>query len=343
MDDIYNCDVDITLNKLNVCPGQKHCKQCFNLLKNGGHCTGCNGYNKRCLKRICAFTSCNICSGGKHSQVTGCCGRAPRAWIKKMQILLNLPVKQYSPKSLPIKCKLIPIIYAQVKKFRIPEKFPKIDAWAAPIHKLANIKGKFRSSDLKDYLGLPPNRKLILSTSAPDSFQEMLWQKGASMNFKHHGIDFWFPAHYSVYDNDSKLYQLVSAKRQQLNAINTKSQFVWFRLGEHIPIEFLEPIRNAKSVLISTSQMISNFNRNILHSEVKKADEWFRPKTSFFIHGKYQNLPINNKRTCYRIDSTWLMRGLRGHDIKRNRISKVKMEQNELLVHNLKETYEEIH
>jgi hypothetical protein len=149
-----------------------------------------------------------------------------------------------------------------IKKYKIPEKFPGIDAWVTPIHKVAGKSGKFHSQDLKDYLGIPDDRKLILSTCAPDDYQEMLWKEVKQIDYKKYNIDYWFPGHFSVYDNDSKLYQFASAKRQQAHAVLSGSQFVWFRLGENIPEEFLEPIRNATSVLISTGQMYSKHNKN---------------------------------------------------------------------------------
>jgi hypothetical protein len=230
------------------------------------------------------------------------------------------------------------MIYAQIRDLKIPEQFPQIDVWAAPIHKVADRKGKFRSNDLKDYLGLPPDRKLILSTSAPDDFQETLWEKGPEMNYARHGIDYWFPAHFSIYDNDSKLYQFASAKRQQMHALWTRSQFVWFRLGEHIPVEFLTPIRKAPSVLFSTTNMRSNQNRALLRNEVKIADRWFPPQTAFFVVGGLQELPIGRERSCYEINSIWINRGVRGYNMadKKN----MRFKRPEVLKNNLKEALE---
>ncbi|MGV7224932.1 MAG: hypothetical protein ACQ9MH_25875 [Nitrospinales bacterium] len=341
--EIYHCDIAAAPNVLRECPNQMLCSECPCLTQNGGYCHGCDGYQVRCLKRLCVFTSCGTCSGGRHATVAGCCGRAPESWRKQLYRLLDYPVRDYFPPPLKINCRLIPVIYAQIKKYKIPDQFPKIDAWAAPIHKIANKKGEFRSHDLKDYLGIPSDRKLILSTCAPDDYQEMLWGKSAQMNYKSYGIDYWFPAHFSIYDNDSKLYQFISAKRQQLHAIWTESQFVWFRLGDNIPIQFLLPIRNAPSVLISTSQMYSKRSRTILQNEVKVADSWFPYQTAFFITGGYKNLPVSNRRTCFEFNSSWLMRGLKGYDMERKKVKKEEMDTKELLTHNLRKIYEKVH
>ena len=337
-DDNYECDVLTTHNVLKECPGQKLCSECSWSLQNGGYCSGCDeDYQQRCLKRVCNLT-CDTCSGGGKARVPGCCGRSPASWRERWDRLLGYSLPDYAPEPIQINCQLIPVIYAQIKKFRIPELFPQIDAWAVPIHKAANRQGKFRSDDLKDYLGLPSDRKLILSTCAPDDYEEMLWKKGTQMNYKQHGIDYWFPGHFSIYDNDSKLYQFASAKRHQLHAIWTESQFVWFRLGEHIPIEFLSPIRNAPSVLISTNRMYSKRNFAILYQEIQIADRWFPPRSSFFVLGTYRRLPISVKRSCYEIRSNWLIRALKGRNMADRK--EENLTRGELLIKNMKEVLE---
>ncbi|MBA7590390.1 hypothetical protein ES708_32507 [subsurface metagenome] len=237
------------------------------------------------------------------------------SWRNNFKEILEYPVADYAPAPLQIECRLIPVIYPQIRKFGIPEQFPQIDAWAVPIPKVINRNGQFKSSDLKDYLGLPADRKLILNTCAPDDYEEMLWEKGPQMEYREHGIDYWFPGHFSIYDDDGKLYQFFSAKRQQIHAALTGSQFVWFRLGENIPIEFLNPIRNAPSVLISTNQMLPKRNRAVLLKEVAIADRWFPPETAFFVVGSPRWLGLSGERKCFEINTNWLMSALKGRDL----------------------------
>jgi hypothetical protein len=268
-----------------------------------------------------------------------------RSWRERLKEILEYSVAAYTPAPLQINCRLIPVIYPEIKKFGIPEKFTQIDAWAVPIHKVADRKGQFKSSDLKGYLGLPGDRKLILVTCAPDDYQEVLWEKGPKMKYEEYGIDYWFPGHFSIYDDDSKLYQFISAKRQQIHATWTESQFVWFRLGENIPIEFLTPIRSAPSVLISTNQMYSKRNRNIMLNEVEIADSWFLPKTSFFIVGSHRWFHLSNERIYFEINTNWLMRALKGRDLagqlqldKRGKL----LETGIRLAHNLNEVLKNV-
>jgi hypothetical protein len=325
-----------------LCPGSTICSACTWVNTNGGPCDGCDDeYQRRCLKRSC-YLSCARCGGGKHARVPACCGRAPASWREHWDRLLQLSAPEYNPEPVEIGCLLIPVIYAQVRQHRIPEQFPQIDAWAVPIHKVADRKGRFRSSDLKDYLGLPSRRKLILSTSAPDDYQEALWAAGGQTDYSGHGIDYWFPGHFSIYDNDSRMYQFASARRQQLHAAWTRSQFVWFRLGEHIPIQFMQPIRNAPSVLISTGQMLTTRNRQILGQEISRADAWFPADTAFFIVGGRRDLPVSDERKCYRFDTNWLMRGLRGYNLARQKIDE-KTPRRQLLISNLSEVLDVVH
>ena len=336
-EDIFNINFDDTSIE---CNGQKRCKICQWSEKHDGYCNGCDDeYRKRCFKRTCSFICCT-CSGGKHAHTPGLCGRASKSWKNPWDAFFKYKMPDYTPKPIHLNCRLIPVIYAQIRHLKIPEQFPQIKAWAAPIHKVADRKIKFRSKDLKDYLGLPPDRKLILMTNAPDDYQEMLWEKGPEIDYIKYGIDYWFPAHFSIYDNDSKLYQFTSAKRQQIHALWTQSQFVWFRLGEHIPVDFLSPIRKAPSILISTANMKTRQNRTIFQNEVRIADEWFQDDTAFFVSGGLKGLPVKKKRICYEINSKWIVRGVRGYNL--TNIKDMKLTRPEVLRNNLKEAYDNL-
>ncbi len=329
-----------TLERYRDCPGVELCSECFWAKKNGGFCNGCNSdYQQRCFKRTSKL-DCTTCGGGSHARTFGYCGRTLKMWPEwqeGLKEILETPEENYAPEPLEIKNRVIPVIWHQepLTHMKIPEEFPEIEAWAVPIYKVSNLKGEFRADDLKDYSNLPKDRKLILSTYAYDNYQEMLWEKGVGMNYREHGIDYWFPGHFSIYMDDSKLYQFLSAKRQQIHAVRTKSQFVWFGLGQNIPVEFLNPIRDAASVLISTSHMDSKESRPILEKEVRKADEWFPKETSFFVVGGTHNFPpISNDRACYEINSRWLVSALKGKNLSKR---KHKVSREKLLVINLKE------
>jgi len=340
---------------LKECSGKILCPSCYWLKDNGGYCKGCSDeYKSRCLKKICDY-NCYKCSGGRHTNkhkiyTQGYCGRISTLKYQRKEefkTILQKKMPPYFPKRITIQNRLIPVIYPQLGKYKIPQEFPEIDAWAVPVHKIFDHSGKLRKNinkNLKKILGLPTEIKLILLTYAPDDYQELLWDKTFLMDYKELGIDYWFPGHFSIYDNDSKIYQFMNAKRQQLHALNTQSQFVWFRLGENIPLKFLKPIQNSGSVLISTGQMYSKKNKKILQIEIKKADKFFPDQTAFFILGGYANLPILSKnRIIYQINSNWIMKGIRGRDLNGNIIKECTInQQKELLIYDLKEVLKNV-
>lgn len=324
--------------ELDHCPGPDICRDCFWWQGNGGRCGGCErGYHGRCLKRTCHL-ECYSCSGGKLAYTPGCCGRAVTrwpVWRDRLREILERPLPSYSPPPVRIRCRLIPVIYGQKSTRGIADAFPRIDAWAVPIHKVASRQGRFRSRDLKDYLGIPADRKLILSTCAPDDYQEMLWNRRQEPDFREHGFDYWFPAHFSIYDSDSRLYQFLSARRQQIHALATGSRFVWFRQGETVPLDFMEPIRGAGSVLISTQETEARRSLAMVAEEVRAADGWFPARSAFFFVGGRRGLEVSPGRRTYEVNSRWLMLGLRGRDLRNRPVPE--MARREVLTANLRE------
>lgn len=255
------------------------------------------------------------------ARTIGCCGHAPAKWRESWHDLLRAPLtfRAYRPKPLDIKFPLIPVIHRMVDRC-IPQspEFDEIDAWAVPVSKVASVTGSFHADDLKDYLGIPPTKKLLLSTCASDRYQEMLWRRGHLMDYKNHGIDYWFPAHFSIYDGDSKMYQFASARRQQRNALDTQSQFLWFHRGSCIPNRFLTRQCRPEGVLIYTAQMRSARARDIVQSDVKGARSAYPDVPLFFVGGR-RGLATPDGVKCYEVNSQWLRSGLRGYRINGER------------------------
>ncbi len=336
-----------TIERYKVCPGEELCSQCFWANRSGGYCAGCDSYyQQNCLMSTCDF-NCDSCGGGNHTPTFACCGRTGKLypeWKEWLKSILETPVGNYAPEPLEIKNRVIPVLWHQepLTHMNIPEEFSEVEVWAAPIREVFYFDGMFRRRNLKEYFNIPQKKKIILSTFDYDNYQEKLWKRRFQLNhlsFQGYGIDYWFPGHFSIYMNYSKLYQFLSAKRQQIHAQLTRSQFVWFELGQNIPLEFLNPIRDAASVLISTSHMNDKDSLSILKNEILTADAWFPKETSFFIVGGTHILPpLTNKRACFEINSNWIMKGILGCDLsgKKSELSK-----EELLKKNLKEVLNE--
>lgn len=296
-----------------TCPGPAACASCPLHQSQSGPCPGCDaGYWHSCLQREC-LSQCETCGGGRHGTVVAACGRSPLrdAWAE----LLDQPPPVHTAEPLGIQTPVIPSIYGTALARHIPAQFPHVDAWSVPVHRALSLTGRFRSADMKDYLGLGANQKLLLSTAGPDAYQEMLWQVGDELDYAGHGIDYWFPGHFSTYDGDSKFYQLFNLRRQRIHAATVRSQFVWFRLGEHAPLWWLDIPASFPSVLVSTQQMYSRHSREILRLEVAAADAYFDPHVELFLVGSRSRVSLCPSRTVHEIRSDWLHRGLAGTDL----------------------------
>lgn len=269
----------------------------------------------------------------------GCCGRIALLKHNEFIDIMQYELPHYIPQKISFNQSFIPIITSDIRKYKIPQQINEIDVWAIRLHDVMKKNGEFKTTDLKDYYSLKECDKLILSTSANDFLQEILWNHRLEIDFTDYNIDYWFPGHFSVYDNDSKFYQLSSLKRQQIHAFVSKSQFFWFRLSNTINIDFYSTISNIPSILISTGQMRGKQSENILINEIKVADTFFPPSTSFFFIGGYSKIPkLNRDRSIYIFSQKWAMLGNYGKDLHRNIRYEYKMDEREkLLINNLKE------
>ncbi|NHZ87028.1 MAG: hypothetical protein GWP19_14340 [Planctomycetia bacterium] len=252
---------------------------------------------------------------------------------------MNYKIPINNSQTLSFKQTLIPIIILDIRKYKIPQQFNEIDAWAIRLHDVMKRNGEFKSKDLKDYFSIDKDKKLILSTSSDDQLLEVLWNRRLELAFTDYNIDYWFPGHFSVYDNDSKLYQLSSIKRQQIHAIVSKSQFNWFCLSNTINIHLFSNLKKFPSIIIYTGRMPGIQSKNILINEIQKADNFFSNDTSFFFIGGYSNIPkLKQNRVVYMLSQKWSMFTVIGMDLNRNfGNNERKFDKETLLINNLRE------
>ena len=330
--------------KSKICHGTDYCNKCLIGKNNLNICPECDyNYSVRCIKRYCNLR-CSRCGAGKKpfKEVFGVCGRTTLLSYNRfidLDWLFKYEVRLPKSSTLNLKTKYIPIIDRDIIKLNIPEVLSEIDAWGVQLHDVYNLKkNEFISRDIKDYLKIAKNTKLILSTNSTDDYQEILWQNRFKLNFTEYNFDYWFPGHFSIYDNDNKLYQFLNAKRQQIHAELSNSQFVWFRLGENIPLDFMKPLSISKNILFSTNSMVSEYNIRILQNEVSIADDFLPIDAEFYIVGGTSNLPkIKNDRKLYVIGTKWCKYGLFGKNMENKYdLEFDKLNKKEQLVKNLK-------
>lgn len=324
-----------------ICPSIELCTNCPQYYKNNGLCTGCSViYQRKCVKNYC-YLYCKTCSGGRLSsnKTIGCCGRINLVRHNYFKDIMNFEIPNYKPQSLNLKQTLIPILILDIRKYKIPQQFKEINTWAILLHDVMKKNGDFKTKDLKDYFSIDNDKQLMLSTSSNDELLEVLWNKKGELDFADYNIDYWFPGHFSVYENDSKYYQLSSIKRQQIHAFVSKSQFNWFCLSNTIDIKLFSKFKNFPSIIIYTGRMPSNLSKNVLINEIQMADKFFSNNTSFFFVGGYSNIPkIKPERTVYMLSQIWSKNATMNKDLNRNYGNmNVKPDKRVLLINNLKE------
>lgn len=260
----------------------------------------------------------------KHARTPRSC--APDA-LTQWREIFSWPLQPHYAEALPVHCRLVPVTYGSVAKYRIPERFPSIDTWAVPVHKVMNLKCEFRSRDLKDFLGLPASRRLVLSTVSPDLYVEALWRAGAKFNYKTYGMDLMFPGHYSTYDLDGPAYGVFNIRRQQIHAQLVQSPWAWFRLGAYVPLYCFDTIRHCPNILISCQRMQTQRARAFLERELAVADRFFPSTTRFWYISKARGVNVPRAATAVFLNQRWLMTGLFGQDLANRPLSHLSIEE----------------
>lgn len=318
------------------CPEEKPCGDCPFFFQQGGLCEGCEAEEDELCDQGHCFSYCNNCGGGGRVTVPACCGHSPlrNSWAEDVS---EWPAR-LEPAEVDAEYPLIPMIYEQIRDLRVPERFPEIDTWAVPVSKVLNLDGTFKADDLKQHNGLPDDRKLLLVNSADDRYMEMLWRHGDELDFRGHNIDYWTPAFFSIYLGDSKFNHFFNAFRQQLNAADMNSQFVWFHCVEEFPEELFDPILEAKSIILSAQNVYGERRRRMLLGAIDSVSDLMPDDAKIFLlaGGGLKRSQMN--RRVYQINSRWLQLGIWGRDL-RNR-PRPKFSREELLICNLRKTCE---
>lgn len=240
-----------------------------------------------------------------------------------------------NPRQLVVGSRLVPVITAQVARYRLPERFPNFDTWTTPVHKVMDLRGHYRAQDLKDYLGLARHHRLILSTVAPDPYVEMLWRLGGSLNHQKHAIDEVMPGHFSSYDSDSAAHGRFNIKRQQIHGEVVESPWAWHRLGRYVPLHYFRQVRHFHDILISCQSMRTPRARALLARELAIADRYYPATTRFWFVSRAKDVPLPRADTSVLINQRWLYQGLCGRDLRNKPLPRLPIR--EVLFQNLHE------
>jgi hypothetical protein len=163
----------------------------------------------------------------------------------------------------------------------------------------------------------------------------LLWEKSGDIDFRAHGVDYWLPAHFSTYSDDSQFHLYFNGLRQQIHSVLIGSHFAWFHRAGCFKKDFYYPVLNSKSIVFSCQYVGSSRQKSNLMRELEIADLWFPPKTRFFLlaGGGIKRFP--KRRQIFVIVARWQFLGIFGRGMNNKRLSI--SDRKKILYLNLKE------
>jgi hypothetical protein len=222
--------------KLEGCGTAEWCAKCrlFNKVcaGNNGGCT-----TKQDVAQRECYSACNTCGGGPakpHSAPAVCC-KSPLKTILLEQALgaKNEEGKEFflvTPRP-KIVVKHTGIVVTQGSPGAAfgssDSPFPpEVEAVAVNIRHVWSKSAGWWSDDLRDYLRVPANVKLILLTSVFDNRLEDAWDAGLhEEDFSQLGFDYWQNLSFSIYAEDSPMQSYWSTLRSLRSVQGNKSWF----------------------------------------------------------------------------------------------------------------------
>lgn len=217
-------DLDIKLPELSQsCIGKDRCLSCRFFQVNRGPCKGCN---PDCRMARCQ-TQCGRC-GGNVVDVPAVCCKSPKSY----QELLFKPIeREYKWHEVePIKLKsraVIVTIGGRSSVFKPGESpyYPGIGAVAVNLRHVWSARNGWYSQDMKDYMGVPSDVKLVLLTAGYDDTLDRAWVSDLFDGFGEVGFDYWAPILFSTYNNDAKMNGQFNYLRSLYSLWRSKAHF----------------------------------------------------------------------------------------------------------------------
>lgn len=186
------------------------CSKCPINVGNGGLCKGCSSEKLSACSQSQCDLGCNVCGGFKVDVPAVCC-KSP---IAKTFLIQAAPGGNYKKPSFTftrrkaISFKSKAVVSARgggINSSKGPPYIDELECVAATIKDVWSPRG-FYSKDVKDYLRVPKSKKLIIISALLDDWLERMWDAQAfGQDFEEHGIDYWMPPAFSVYNQDGHM------------------------------------------------------------------------------------------------------------------------------------------
>lgn len=240
---ILQLDVEIG----QTCKGKDTCSTCTL------HQTWCNGRRAGgCGLQTSCSTQCNTCSGNASSRPTqGVCCKSPLGKYAIEQITRWPELNYVKHKPLKFPHERIPLIHHRNHRSHAPVN-------CVALYNVFSMRGGWRSKDIKDYLKLPKDSTLILSTIMDDNKVENMtdapwWEEARAV-----GFDYWMPMLQSMYGDSSNMNRIWARYRTCASQADAGAHFAPLiaaddARSEMVAQEGWRALSAAKNVIIDLS------------------------------------------------------------------------------------------
>ena len=293
------------------CRGQQ-CQECaLHFKKPGGRCGGCTPQKRsgEAPSFLWCYKQCHTCVGFK-IRTTGVCCRSPlrdmyMTAVSKGAENLNLPQFKFKQRA-PLQFNQRAVFYISsggVNTIASGGKQLIGDHEVAAVN-ISRVWGSngFYSKDLKDYLHMSPNTKLILLAMSLDDLLERAWDKEMYADptyIQSVGIDYWHPLSFSAYPANTHMHQYYQYLR---TLYATEKSEAWFVSGDHYQLDmqfddlFLQSVDAIPQVVINT-QFISSDETLRWHLRLLRHYHKVAPaRVSFWLVGAMNPTFMHNAR-----------------------------------------------
>lgn len=294
------------------CKDHDYCSSCRLHVGNNGRCEGCTPQHRARLypEFTYCYQTCDTCTGFK-VRVPALCCRSPHKdlvldTLTKNPDDWNKPVFKFKKrKRIKYDRKAIMYFnYGSALKLAGPEGYVcEHEVVAVNMSHCMGMGGNFFSRDMHDFLRVPDETDIILTTMSIDDHLERAWEKnnyGDPEKYEAVGIKYWMPLAFSSYQGDARMhayYQFLRTSR----AIEFSSPHFYpgyyHRPGLRLDDLHLQAVEKIPQVIFNT-QFFKGSKDNLRYY-VANMMRWHKlcpPRVSFWMLGAASPMFIRNMR-----------------------------------------------
>jgi hypothetical protein len=181
------------------------------------------------------------------------------------------------------------------------------------------------SDDVKDYLSLRKDQKLILITSALDDILESAWDLDLMrdpVELQKRGFDYWAPIAFSPYNGSSRMNQLFQSFRTLLNLEQCAAHYVpvyWGMMRQKFAQEYLKALETVPNAIFNAQFVNEAESKDMVMRAVAYFHKITPEHVTFSFIGATSLAHVMNfksitkGRRTYFFSSTPWMAGIRGY------------------------------